>query len=91
MQASLAFASTLLGLLAFWQTDQILWFAGACFIFSNWPYTLAIILPVNKRLQAGAGSGAESRGLVGLWARLHAIRTLLGALAVGVYLWALIT
>jgi hypothetical protein len=89
MQASLALASTLLGLLAYWQTDIIAWFVGACLIFANWPYTLILILPVNKRLQAIEKPGPESSRLIETWARLHALRTVLGALAIAAYLLAL--
>jgi hypothetical protein len=59
MQASLAIVSTLLGLLAYWQTGNLWWFAGACLIFANWPYTLIFMLPVNKRLAAMAAGTAE--------------------------------
>ena len=89
MQASLALASTLLGLLAFWHTDSVAWFVGACLIFANWPYTLIVILPINKRLHAFEAGDDESSRLITVWARLHAGRTLLGALATGAYLWAL--
>jgi hypothetical protein len=89
MQASLALASALLGLLAYWQTDAIGWFAGACLVFANWPYTLVLMLPVNKRLQAVERAGPDSVQLLETWARLHAVRTALGALAVAAYLLAL--
>jgi hypothetical protein len=52
MQASLALASTLFGLLAFWLTRDWRWLLGALLIFANWPYTLLVILPVNKRIEA---------------------------------------
>src|SRR5262249_26431563 len=52
MQASLALASALFGLLAFWLTRDWRWLGGALLIFANWPYTLLVILPINKRLEA---------------------------------------
>ena len=91
MQASLALASTLFGLLAFWQTGNIWWFVGACLVFANWPYTLVVILPANKRLQAieAAKADAETRGQMRTWGMLHAGRSALGALATASFLWAL--
>jgi Domain of unknown function (DUF1772) len=90
MQASLALASALFGLLAFWLTRDWRWFAGAVLIFANWPYTLLAILPVNKRLEATPpdGANAETRILIETWGRLHAVRSALGAAATLTYLWA---
>ena len=93
MQASLASTSTLLGLGAYWQTGNIWWFVGACLIFANWPYTLVVILPLNKRLQAleAGKADAKSRRMLETWAGLHAGRSALGALATAFYLWASIS
>jgi hypothetical protein len=90
MQASLALASALFGLLAFWFTRDWRWFAGALLIFANWPYTLLVILPVNKRLEMTAAdkASAETRALMETWGRLHAGRSALGIAATLVYLWA---
>jgi hypothetical protein len=90
MQASLALASALFGLLAFWLTRDWRWFAGAVLIFANWPYTLLAVLPVNKRLEATPpdGANAETRVLIETWGRLHAVRSALGAAATLTYLWA---
>jgi hypothetical protein len=90
MQASLALASALFGLLAFWFTRDWRWFAGALLIFANWPYTLLVILPVNKRLEMTPAdkASAETRALIETWGRLHAGRTALGLAATLVYLWA---
>jgi hypothetical protein len=90
MQASLALASTLFGLLAFWLTRDWRMLAGALVIFANWPYTLIVILPVNNRLEAmGTGNG-ETRALMENWGRLHAVRSLLGLAALLIYLWAFV-
>src|SRR5215831_19869011 len=90
MQASLALASALFGLLAFWLSRDWRWLAGALLIFANWPYTLIVILPISKRLEATAAdmANAETRGLVETWGRLHAVRSALGLAATLVYLWA---
>jgi hypothetical protein len=91
MQASLAVASALFGLFAFWVTRDWRWLVGALVIFANWPYTLLVILPVNKRLEATPpdAANAETRALVETWGRLHAGRSALGAAAVLVYLWGM--
>ena len=91
MQASLALASTLAGLLAFWLTRDWHWMAGALLIFANWPYTLLVILPVNKRIEATAPDRAtvETRALIVRWGLLHAVRSLLGAAATLVYALAM--
>jgi hypothetical protein len=90
MQASLALTSALFGLLAFWLTRDWRWMLGALLIFANWPYTLLVILPVNKQLEAtpAQAANARTRGLVETWGRLHAIRSMLGLAATLAYLWA---
>jgi hypothetical protein len=87
MQASLALASALAGVLAFWLTRDWRWMLGALLIFANWPYTLLVILPVNKRIEATAPdqANAETRTLILRWGALHAGRSLLGAAATIVY------
>jgi hypothetical protein len=51
MQASLAAASAVLGLLAAWLTWDWRWVVGAALIFSNWPFTLIGIMPTNHKLR----------------------------------------
>lgn len=90
MQASLAVLGFLLGLLAWWQTDDWRWLLGAIVILANWPFTLVAIMPTNKRLMATPleQAGAESRKLIETWAALHAVRTALGAASAVIFLWA---
>ena len=87
MQASLALASALAGFLAFWVTRNWGWMLGALLIFANWPYTLLVILPVNKRIEATASeeAGAETRALIVRWGTLHAGRSLLEIAATIIY------
>ena len=90
MQAPLAVAGFLLGILAWWQTGVWLWLLGALVLVSNWPYTLLGIMPTNNKLTAidAATAGSDSRELMQIWARLHAVRTVLGFVAVLLFLWA---
>jgi hypothetical protein len=91
MQASLALASTLFGIAAFWMTRDWRWLLGTALIFLNYPYTLLVILPVNKRLEATAPDRADAntRSQVERWGALHGGRSALGIAATIVYLWAM--
>ena len=91
MQAPLALLGFILGIIAASTTNMDLrWLVGAFFIFANWPFTLLVILPTNKRLMEikPLNVGQESRELIVKWGRLHAVRSLLGAAATALYLWA---
>jgi len=90
MQAPLAVACFLLGLLAWWQSGGWLWILGAIIMIANWPYTLLGIMPTNNQLMATdpAAAGPRTRALVEKWATLHAIRSALGIAATLVFLCA---
>ena len=91
MQASLAVISGLLGLAAFWMARDWRWLLGAALMLMNWPYTLLVIMPVNKQLEATPPdrANASTRNLVMRWGGLHAGRSALGLAATIVYLWAM--
>lgn len=91
MQASLAVVSALFGLAAFWMARDWRWLLGAALILMNWPYTLLVIMPVNKQLEATPldRADASTRNLVMRWGGLHAGRSALGLAATIVYLWAM--
>ncbi len=90
MQASLAAVSALLGLAAYWSSGDWRWLAGAVLIFANLPFTILVILPTNKRLQALPPAAADggTRRAIETWARLHLARDALGLSATAIYLWA---
>jgi hypothetical protein len=92
MQASLALVSTVLGLLAGTLTGGWLWFLGAALILAPWPWTLLVIMPVNKVLEAtpAEAANAQTRALIVKWGTLHAGRSALGTAASLVYLWAIL-
>ncbi|WP_045834659.1 DUF1772 domain-containing protein [Hyphomicrobium sp. 99] len=90
MQASLASIGFILGTLEWLVTGQWFWLAGAVALVANWPFTLFVIMPVNKKLEATALESADetTRALVERWGTLHGVRSALGALSVGLFLWA---
>jgi len=92
MQASIALVSTVLGLIAAYMTRDWRWLLGAALILAPWPWTLLIIMPVNKVLEATApeAADAQTRALIEKWGTLHAGRSAFGVAATLVYLWAIL-
>jgi hypothetical protein len=92
MQASLALVSTVLGLCDGYLTRDWEWFVGAALILAPWPWTLFVIMPVNKLLEETpvAAANAQTRALIVKWGTLHAGRSALGTAATLVYLWAIL-
>ena len=90
MQASLAVLGGVLGALAWWETRDGFWLAGAVVLVANWPFTLLVIMPTNLRLMATAPESADAvtRSLLERWGRLHAVRSVLGAIATLLFLMA---
>ncbi len=91
MQASLAVIGFLFGLLAWWQSGGLLWLFGAVVLVANWPFTMFVIMPVNHTLNdiPTEQAGPASRALIMKWGGLHSVRTMLGAAATILFLWAL--
>jgi hypothetical protein len=92
MQAPIALVGCLLGLIAWWQTSHGGFLIGAVAIIAPWPWTLLGIKPTNDALLATEPdqAGPPTRALVVRWGALHAVRTVLGALATLAFLWACI-
>jgi Domain of unknown function (DUF1772) len=92
MQAPLALVGFLLGMLAWWQTSHGAFLIGAIAIIAPWPWTLLVIKPTNDTLMATSPdqSGPQTRSLIKKWGSVHAVRTVLGALATAAFLWACI-
>jgi hypothetical protein len=90
MQAGLALVACALGVIAFFLSDDWRWLLGALLILAPWPWTIFVIMPVNRRLKATAPDAAQSgtRASVEHWGRLHAGRSAFGIAATLVYLWA---
>ncbi|MFN0218787.1 MAG: DUF1772 domain-containing protein [Hyphomicrobium sp.] len=90
MQASLAVIGFALGILEWIVTGNWMWGLGAALLIANWPYTLFIIMPVNKELDATPVNmaGPQTRQLIRTWGRRHAVRSLLGTVSLVAFLWA---
>ena len=85
MQASLAVVGLLASIAAWWQAGRAELLIGGLLLGSVVPFTLVVIFPTNHRLLAlGLDPGsAEARALLARWGKLHAVRSVLGALAFG--------
>lgn len=92
MQATLAVISGLCGIAAWLSSGLWWWLAGALLILANWPFTMIVIMPVNRRLiaiaKAEQAEEAETVRLLKRWGELHGIRSMLSFLAVAAYLIA---
>ena len=92
MQSTLAVLSGLASIYAFTQSQDWRWIVGSSLILANWPYTLLVIMPTNKKLLATKESeiNADTVNLIRHWGKLHAVRTFLGLSATCIFIWALV-
>jgi hypothetical protein len=88
MQATLVLLGGAAGLMQFALNGDWRWLLGAALLLANWPYTIFIMLPVNRRLKQMDDGDPEAPLLVERWGNLHAVRTLLGLASVAILLWA---
>ena len=90
MQASLVVVGGVLGLFAFLSTLEWRWLLGAVVLLANWPYTIYVIMPTNRRLMdtPPEAATAETRQMIRQWGLLHGARSALGLAATLIFLWA---
>jgi hypothetical protein len=90
MLASLALISAVLGLAAYFETQDLRWLIGAIVVIASWPYTFFAMVPMNNRiLSLSASEPGSARELVRSWGLLEYGQTAIGLVACGAYLWAL--
>jgi hypothetical protein len=90
MQASIVIVGGLFGLIAYVFTLDWRWLLGAVVLLANWPYTIFVIMPTNRRLMDTLPDAvtAETRRMLERWGVLHAGRSALGLVATVIFLWA---
>lgn len=83
MQASLAAVGCLVGVADWARGHGVLPLAAGLLMAAVIAFTLVVILPTNKRLLDPAldSGSAEAATLLARWGRLHAVRTVLGGVA----------
>ncbi|WP_376704003.1 DUF1772 domain-containing protein [Mesorhizobium sp. ISC25] len=83
MQASIAVIACILGLVAWWLTGNLAYLVGALLIILPWPWTLLVMMPANRSLEAMDANtiNPEARKLIVKWGNLHMVRIGLGVLA----------
>ncbi|HEU5217239.1 MAG TPA: DUF1772 domain-containing protein [Gemmatimonadales bacterium] len=91
MQASLAIAAALTGVMTWIHGEETLWLWGGLLILAVVPFTLIVIRPINDRLldPGRDPASAETRALLERWGRLHAVRSALGLAACLVYTYGI--
>jgi hypothetical protein len=91
IQAPLCVIGFLLGLVAWIELRDVGNAVGSLAMLAGIPWTVAMILPVNKALQATApdAAGERSRAQLQRWYLLHSVRTALGLLALIAFFAAL--
>ena len=90
MQAPLAAIAFAPGMVAWWDVRGWQWLAGALVMLANWPYTLLVMMPLNKRLMAmgEADASPATTEMIRRWGTLHAVRTVLGVIGTAFFFWA---
>ena len=88
MQAPLALVGGAAGILAAWQRSDLVLALAATLLGAVVPFTLAIMLPTNKRLLNPALDARSPAALELLvrWGRLHAVRSVLGGASFVIFL-----
>ena len=90
VQGSLAILAGLCGIAAWWFIRDWRFLAGGAFMLANWPWTLAVIAPINSALTGidTDAASAASRALIEQWGRVHSVRALLALAATILFVWA---
>lgn len=90
IQGTLAIVAGLAGIATWWLARDWRWLVGGLLMLANWPWTLAMIAPINRALLGTApdAAGAASVAMIERWGQLHAVRTGIGFVALVLVLWA---
>jgi len=88
--AGLAAIAALFGFVAYRELNDVRWALGALVMLATWPYTYLAIVPLNNRILAliGADAAHEARKVIDLWGRLEIGLTVIGLVAIAIFVWA---
>ena len=91
MQAASALLATAAGVVAWLARGDLWWLVGAVVLFAVIPLTLLWIKPINDRLldPIRDPEAPDRERLLRRWAARHAVRSALGGMAFGIFLWRL--
>jgi hypothetical protein len=83
MQGALAIMGFVSGVASWYQGSGVAWLIGGLLMGALVPFTLIILMPINRRLLDPAldSGSSEARELLSRFGQLHAVRTLLGVAA----------
>ena len=88
--AGLSLISAVLGLSAYFATEDVRWAIGAIFVILTWPYAFFVMAPMNNQILSLAPRDVgAARALVRQWGLLEYGQTALGLVASAIFLWAL--
>jgi hypothetical protein len=89
MQAALAAIGSVAGASAWWLGAGRPWLIGAVVLSFVVPFTVLVIMPTNQRLlDPGLDkTSAEADALLVRWGRLHAVRSVAGAVSFLLFVW----
>ena len=59
-------------------------------MLANWPWTLAVVAPINSALTGTSpdAASAASRALIEQWGRVHSMRAVFALAATLLFIWA---
>ncbi len=88
IQVGLVSAATISGVVLWMMGAGFMWLIGALFIFAAVPFTLVVMMPINKELlDPRLDKKAEkTQELLHKWGRLHTVRSLLGLVSSLIFL-----
>ena len=89
MQAPLALLGLASALTAWWMGSGTVWLVAGLLLGAVVPFTLIVIMPTNRRLLDPSlnRDSSETRALLEQWAKLHAVRSVLGLTAFVLCSW----
>ena len=92
MQATLAAMGLLSSIAAWIAGASVWWLLGGALLGSVIPFTLVVILPINKRLLTTGldRRSVETERLLARWNALHTVRSVLSGMALLLFLYLVI-